>query len=270
MLKKLEQTTTFLEKYITGKPDIALILGTGLNSITDFLNDKIQIPYQDIPNMPISTAPSHEGKMIFGNLNEKKILILQGRIHYYEGYSMQEVTYPIRILQNLGIQNLIITNAAGSLRKEFEPGDIISIADHINFMGTNPLIGKNFENLGERFPSLNEPYDSNFRKFIEKIAAQNEIKLQSGVYAAVSGPSLETRAECLMLQKLGADMVGMSTVPEVIVARHSQIKILGLSVITNYTNIFHSEAHHQEEIRRNAALARNNIEKLIYEFSNKI
>jgi len=183
---------------------------------------------------------------------------------------MFQVTYPIRVMAKLGIKYLFVTNASGSLNKDFGPGSLVLLNDHINFMGTNPLIGKNFDEFGERFPSMHEPFDRDLMKKAHLIAENNQIKLNDGVYLAVSGPSLETKAECLMMQKLGADVVGMSTVPEVIVAIHSGIKVLGISVVTNYGNIFHNKPHSQEEIRENADKARLNLEKIIKQIIKEI
>jgi len=193
------------------------------------------------------------------------VLCFQGRFHYYEGYSMQQVVFPIRVMAGLGIKFCVVTNASGSLREDFMPGNLVVLTDHINFMGTNPLIGKNDEELGERFPSMNLPYSPRVHEMVKAIAAKQAIPLKWGVYVAVTGPSLETKAECAMFAKLGADLVGMSTVPEVITARHCGMEVLGISVVTNYSNLFHSKAHSQEEIRDNAAKASQYLMNLITE-----
>ena len=244
-------------------PEIGLILGTGLSSVSDMLTNPVIIDYSDIPGFASSTAPSHQGRLILGILNDKKIVIMQGRLHFYEGYSMQQVTFPIRVLKAIGVQTLIITNAAGSLNKNLIPGDVVIIKDHINFTGTNPLIGKNADEFGERFPSMHDSYNLHLRSITQRMSAEFSLNLKEGVYVAVSGPSLETKSECMMFKNLGADLVGMSTVPEVIVAVHAGIKVLGLSIVTNLSNIFHSESHSQEEIRQNAAKAKNKLEILI-------
>ena len=270
MLENIKNAAEYIHEQIDFKPEIGIILGTGLNSIGEMLKDPVIISYKDIPNWKASTAPSHQGRLLTGKLGKKSILILQGRLHYYEGYSMQDITFPIRILKELGVEKLIVTNAAGSLNDKMIPGDLVMINDHINWMGDNPLIGENNENLGIRFPSLHEPYYNNYIAISHEIAKANNFTLQNGTYLALSGPSLETRAECEMLAKMGADLVGMSTVPEVIVAIHSNMRVIGISVVTNLSNIFHSEPHTQEEIRANAAKAKQNLETLILELIKKI
>ncbi len=270
MLKKISAAADFLRSKIGFEPRVGVILGTGLNSIAEMVENPIIIPYQEIPRMSVSTAPSHEGRLIAGNIGNKKVIILQGRLHYYEGYSMEEITFPIRILNALGISHLIITNAAGSLNTNLGKGDIVLISDHINLMGSNPLIGSNFEALENRFPSMNKPYDNKMIFLANQVAEENHFIVKSGVYVAVSGPSLETRAECKMLAKMGADLVGMSTVPEVIVGVHCGMKILGISVVTNLGNIFHSEPHSQDDITASAATAKANLEILILNLIKKI
>ncbi len=270
MLNKIKIGSDFLRKRIGFKPEIGIILGTGLNSIGEMLKDPVVIPFKEIPEWKASTAPSHQGRLLAGKLGEKNIVILQGRLHFYEGYSMQEITFPIRVLKALGVEKLIVTNAAGSLNEKMVPGDLVIINDHINGMGSNPLIGENYDQLGIRFPSLHEPYHLGFIALAHEIAKENNFSLQDGTYLALSGPSMETKAECKMLAKLGADLVGMSTVPEVIVAIHSNMKVIGISVVTNLSNIFHSKAHTQEEIRVNASKAKKNLEILIFELFKKI
>ncbi|MCK4957014.1 MAG: purine-nucleoside phosphorylase [Candidatus Cloacimonetes bacterium] len=263
MVHKIREAADFIKSKLDFSPERAVVLGTGLNSIAEMINDPIIIPYQDIPELPVSTAPSHAGRLVAGFLNDTPIIIMQGRLHYYEGYSMAEITFPIRLLKAIGIKELIITNAAGSLNASMVPGDIVLLEDHINFMGTNPLIGENLESLGERFPSMNEPYNLKMIAQAEDLAKEHNFKVQRGVYLAVTGPNFETKAECKMFAANGADLVGMSTVPEVIVAIHSGIKVLGISVVTNLSNIFHAEAHSQEEVRANAAKAKQHLEILI-------
>jgi purine-nucleoside phosphorylase len=258
-----KMTAQWLQERIPEQPVAAIILGTGLGSLADNLKDKIVIPYKEIPDFVTSTAPSHAGNLLFGYLSSKPVVCLQGRFHYYEGYSLTQVVFPVRVMAGLGIRNLIVTNASGSLRKDFEPGEIILLKDHINFMGTNPLIGLNDDSLGERFPSMNLPYSEELGLHILKIAEKNTINLKKGIYVAVTGPSLETKAECEMFARLGADLVGMSTVPEVIAARHAGMSVLGMSVVTNYSNLFHSLTHSQEEIRQNADKAAADLQLLI-------
>ncbi len=270
MLENIKKAADFVAEKIDFTPEIGIILGTGLNSIGELLEDPVIISYKDIPEWKASTAPSHQGRLLAGKLSNRGIVILQGRLHYYEGYSMQDVTFPIRVLKALGVEKLIVTNAAGSLNEKMIPGNLVMINDHINWMGNNPLIGENRDELGIRFPSLHEPYNKEYIAIAHKIAEDNNFSLQDGTYLALSGPSLETRAECKMLAKMGADVVGMSTVPEVIVAIHSDMKVIGISVVTNLSNIFHSKAHTQEEIRDNAAKAKQNLETLILELFKKI
>ena len=208
--------------------------------------------------------------MILADVQGEPVLFLQGRFHYYEGYDMAQVVFPTRVLAALGIKILIVTNAAGSLKKELVPGAIVQITDHINFMGTNPLRGENCADLGERFPSMNEPFDPELRDMCQQIASEMKISTHQGVYLAVSGPSLETKAECAAFAQWGADLVGMSTVPEVIAARHGGMKVLGYSIVTNYSNLFHAEAHSQEEIQRYAAEAGKNLQNLLAEFIRRV
>ena len=270
MQDKIKLAAEFIKAKIEFKPRIALILGTGLNPFAEIVTKSTSIPYHEIPGFVSSTAPSHQGNLICGQIEGYPLLIMQGRYHYYEGYDLQTVTFPVRVLSELGIEILIVTNASGSLNKDLKPGDLVLIKDHINFMGNNPLIGTIDQTPGDRFPSLNDAYNEALRNLIHRIAADSNLPLPEGIYAVVSGPSLETRAECLMLQKMGADLVGMSTVPEVIVGVQCGLKIIGLSVVTNYSNIFHTQAHNQIEIRKNAAKAIDNIKKLIINLIRKL
>lgn len=270
MLKKIKETSNFIKSKIDSRPKIAIILGTGLGSLADMVEDQTVFPFKNIPHFKTSTAPSHVGRLIFGKLEGVEIMLLQGRLHFYEGYEMSEITFPIRIMKEIGIKYLFLTNAAGSLNKDFVPGDIVLLKDHINFMGTNPLIGKHNEELGDRFPSMHEPYDADLRIMASKILESNNVPFKAGVYAAVSGPTLETRAESLMLAKLGADLVGMSTVPETIVAVQSGMSVMAVSVVTNLSNIFHKESHSQKDIEKNALRAKENLQNLIINVIKKI
>lgn len=266
MSSSYSQTAQWLRHKLPKLPKVAIILGTGLNDIAEKGSILLSMPYADIPGFVGSTAPSHKGNLILGELGGKTVLYLQGRFHYYEGHPMSAVVFPTRVLASLGVKTLIVTNASGSLREGFTPGSIVLLKDHINHMGTNPLIGQNDESLGERFPSMNDPYDPEYLKMCVAIAAKRQITLQQGVYIAVTGPSLETRAECSAFAVWGADLVGMSTVPEVIAARHAGMKVLALSIVTNYSNLFHKQAHSQEEIRANAAKASEDLMAIITEF----
>lgn len=260
------QTAAWLKQHLPQIPKVALILGTGLNGMAERGKILASIPYSEIPDFVSSTAPSHKGNLILGELGGRKVLYLQGRFHFYEGHPMSAVVFPTRVLASLGVETLIVTNASGSLREELTPGSIVLLTDHINLMGTNPLIGVNDGSLGERFPSLNEPYDPEYAEICADIARREGIEVRNGVYIAVTGPSLETRAECAAFAGWGADLVGMSTVPEVIAARHAGMRVVAFSVVTNYSNLFHSEAHSQEEIRANADMATAQLITIITRF----
>ena len=213
--------------------DVAIILGTGLGGLGAAIAVETIVEYADIPGFPLSTVESHSGRLIFGTLGGKRVAAMQGRFHRYEGYSLQQVTFPVRVLQALGAGALIVSNACGGMHPEWEAGDVMLIADHINFLGDNPLIGANDSRLGDRFPDMSAPYDATLRALARAVAREAKITLREGVYVAVAGPNLETRAEYRMLRALGADVVGMSTVPEVIVASHGGLRVLGLSIITD-------------------------------------
>lgn len=215
------------------KPDYLIILGTGLSLLASKIDAAYTISYDAIPHFPLSTVESHHGKLIFGQLGNKKVVAMQGRFHYYEGYAMHKIIFPIRVLHALGVRTLIVSNAAGGLNPLFSKSDIMMLVDHINLLGDNPLIGPNDDELGPRFPDMSEPYTHSLCKLTEEIALQKGINLQKGVYASVSGPNLETRAEYRFLRTIGADAVGMSTIPEVIAANHLSMNVLGFSVITD-------------------------------------
>ena len=212
---------------------IGIILGTGLGGLVKDIEIEHEINYQDIPHFPLSTVESHSGKLIFGKINGKNVVAMQGRFHYYEGYTMQQITYPVRVMKFLGVETLLVSNACGGMNPFYKKGDIMLMQDHINLIGDNPLIGKNEDELGPRFPDMSEPYNLELIELAEKVALNNSIKLQKGVYIAVPGPNLETKAEYRFLRATGADVVGMSTVPENIVAVHMGMKVLGLSIITD-------------------------------------
>lgn len=232
--EKVKEAVEFIEKRSELRPKAALILGSGLGRIAEQLERPEIIPYEEIPYWPRSTAPGHEGKLLLGYLKGLPVAVMQGRVHFYEGYSMAEITFPIRVLGELGIKALVVTNASGGINLEITPGSIVALSDHINFMGTNPLIGVNNDEWGTRFPDMSMPYDMDFRKLLLSIAKKEGIEVKEGVYIAFSGPSFETPAEVRMARTLGADIVGMSTVPEVIAANHMGIPVLGLSCAANY------------------------------------
>ena len=235
-LTQLEMITE-AQKYIASKcphkADVGIILGTGLGRLVNSITIEVEIPYEEIPHFPVSTVETHAGKLIYGTCGGKTVLAMQGRFHFYEGYSMQQVVFPVRVMKMLGINTLFVSNACGGINPLFGPGTIMAITDHINLLPGNPLIGPNIDRLGPRFPDMCEPYSKQLLDLISKIALNNKIHIERGVYAAMTGPSLETKAEYRMLKTLGADVIGMSTVPEVIAAVHCEMKVLGLSVVTD-------------------------------------
>lgn len=233
IVEKINKAKEYISNVYNKKIDLAIILGTGLGSLVNSLDNKLIIKYEDIPEFPVSTVAGHAGELIIGNIKEKCVIAMNGRFHYYEGYSMEMVTFGIRVIKALGIRDIIITNAAGGMNPDFEAGDLMIIEDHINFMGTNPLIGKNHEELGPRFPDMSEAYNRELIILAEKSAEELGYKIKKGVYAAVTGPNYETPAELRMLRLLGGDAVGMSTVPEVIAANHMSMRVLGISCITD-------------------------------------
>ena len=232
MYAKIQETASWLKARMTTSPKTAIILGTGLGQLASEITEKSEIPYTDIPNFPVSTVEGHSGKLIFGKLGGVDILAMQGRFHFYEGYSMKEVTFPVRVMYELGIKTLFVSNAAGGMNPKFNIGDLMIITDHINFFPEHPLRGKNFP-TGPRFPDMHQTYDPLLIKMAYDIAREKRIPLQRGVYVGVQGPTFETPAEYKMYRILGGDAVGMSTVPEVIVAHHCGIRTFGVSVITD-------------------------------------
>jgi purine-nucleoside phosphorylase len=231
--EQIKTATAYIRKHTRINPEIGIILGTGLGGLTKEITVADELSYKDIPHFPISTVETHEGKLLLGRIGEKQVVAMQGRFHYYEGYSMQQITLPVRVMKLLGIHTLLISNACGGMNPYFRRGDLMVIEDHINLLGDNPLIGPNLDEFGPRFPDMSEPYTRDLISMAEDIALENKVKLQKGVFVAVSGPNLETRAEYRFLRTIGADAVGMSTVPENIVAVHSGLRVLGISVITD-------------------------------------
>ena len=232
MYEKIQETASWLKQRMTTNPKTAIILGTGLGQLASEITDKYEFPYNEIPNFPVSTVEGHAGKLIFGKLGGKDIMAMEGRFHFYEGYDMKEVTFPERVMYELGIETLFVSNASGGMNPNFVIGDLMIIDDHINFFPEHPLRGKNFP-TGPRFPDMHEAYDKQLRNLADQIAEEKGIRVVHGVYVGVSGPTFETPAEYKMYHRLGGDAVGMSTVPEVIVARHCGIKVFGMSIITD-------------------------------------
>lgn len=233
MLNKINEAVDFIKSKYPSQPSVGIVLGSGLGSFTNEIDIEFEIAYGDIPNFPVSTVEGHDGKLIFGNLSGKKVVAMAGRFHYYEGYSTREIVFPIRVFKFLGIETLLLTNAAGGTNPGYQVGDLMIIKDHISLHAVNPLIGKNDEQLGPRFPDMSEPYKKDLIEKVKKIAEQNKIELKEGVYVGVSGPTFETRAEYKMLNILGSDAVGMSTVQEVITAVHLGLPVFAMSVITD-------------------------------------
>ncbi len=233
MFKKIVETTDFIHEKAPFTPEIGIILGTGLGGLVHEIEIKYEISYHDIPNFPVSTVESHSGKLIFGNLGQKKVMVMQGRFHYYEGYSLEQVTFPVRIMKMLGVKKLFVSNASGGVNPKFEVGEIMIINDHIDLFPGNPLIGKNMDELGPRFSDMSEAYDKGLINLAKTIASENNIKVSEGVYVGLTGPSLETPAEYKYLRIIGGDTIGMSTVPEVIVARHMEIPVFAISIVTD-------------------------------------
>lgn len=233
MLTKFKESTAYIQSRTNVKPSVGIILGTGLGGLVDEINIIDEIPYEDIPNFPVSTVQSHSGKLIFGELGGKNVVAMQGRFHFYEGYTMKECTFPVRVMKFLGIERLFVSNASGGVNPDFEVGEIMIIDDHINLFPAHPLIGKNLDDLGPRFPDMMHTYDSTMIELAKTIAAENNIRVATGTYAGLTGPTLETPAEYKYVRAIGADTVGMSTVPEVIVARHMDIPCFAISIITD-------------------------------------
>ncbi|MBL0146453.1 MAG: purine-nucleoside phosphorylase [Chitinophagaceae bacterium] len=233
MLTKINEAVSFIQNLYNHKPTVGIVLGSGLSSFASEITVEKEIAYSDIPHFPVSTVEGHSGKLVFGELSGKKVIAMAGRFHYYEGYNTQEVVFPIRVMKYLGIETLLVTNAAGGTHKEWNVGDLMIIKDHISQLTPNPLIGKNYKEFGPRFPDMSEPYKKDLINKVKTIAAAKDIKLREGVYFGVTGPTFETRAEYNMIHILGGDAVGMSTVQEVIVAVHMGLAVFGMSVITD-------------------------------------
>ncbi|MBR7162718.1 MAG: purine-nucleoside phosphorylase [Clostridia bacterium] len=259
----INNTVDHIKSKTNQAPTIGLILGSGLGDFADGLENKVVIPFSDIPDFPRSTVAGHKGAFVIGECQGKTVVALQGRIHYYEGYPQQVITIPVRVMKLLGVQKIIITNACGGVNLNFNPGDLMLISDHINYSGANPLIGQNLDEFGPRFPDMSNIYTKDLRNKISKVAEENGIALRQGVYAMYSGPNYETPAEIRMFRTLGADAVGMSTVPEAIVAAHCGMEVVGISCITNMAaGVLPQKLNHQEVVET-AALVHDKFQRLL-------
>lgn len=270
LYSNLKEAFDFIKSKSKYNPSIGLVLGSGLGAIAEQIEDPEYYPYSEIPHFPISTVSGHKGRLVIGKLQGKEVIAMEGRFHYYEGYEMSQVTFPIRIMKLIGIEYLIVTNAAGAVNTDFKPGDLMLIKDHINLSGDNPLRGKNLDSFGTRFPDMSQPYNKELINKVKNIASSINIPLREGVYLMMSGPTYETPAEIKMIRTLGGDAVGMSTVPEVIVANHSKIKVIGISCITNMAaGILDQPLSHEEvietsnKVKKDFILLMNNIIKNI-------
>jgi purine-nucleoside phosphorylase len=265
-LEQIDQAADAVRRRSAHQPRVGIILGSGLNDLADSVQKADVIPYGDLPNWPISTVYGHAGRLVMGELEGQTVFIMQGRIHFYEGYSMSQITLPVRVMQRLGIEIMIVTNAAGGVNPNFTPGDVMLITDNLNLigmMGMNPLMGPNIDELGPRFPDMSQAYDRELMEIARKAASQNNIALLEGVYCALSGPSFEGPADLRFLRLAGADAVGMSTVPEVIVARHGGLRVLGFSGISNKANLDGSTVTTHEEVIEAGKVIAPKVEKIL-------
>ena len=269
-INKIKEAVTFIASKTTDLPKVGLVLGSGLGSLADKIENPTIIKYTDIPNFPKSTVEGHAGQLVIGKLSGKVVVAMQGRFHYYEGYPLKDVTFPIRVMTSLGVESLIVTNAAGSVNTEFTPGDLMIITDHINFTGQNPLIGENLNDLGPRFVDMSKPYNREYIKMTKEIGEKLGLNLKEGVYMWFTGPTYETPAEVKLARIVGADAVGMSTVPEVIIANHENIKVLGISCITNMASGILDQPLNHEEVVETSNKVKNNFERLLIEIINNI
>jgi purine-nucleoside phosphorylase len=265
-LAQIDEIVNVVKKKISIQPVIGMILGSGLNGLADSVQKPVHIPYSDLPNFPTSTVHGHVGRFVIGELEGKPVIVMQGRIHYYEGYTMGEVTLPVRVMHRLGVHSMFVTNAAGGVNENFAPGDVMLITDQLNLMGMsglNPLMGPNLDEIGPRFPDMSQPYDRDYCNLARKIAKENNLTLREGVYAGLSGPSFESPADLRFLCLAGADAVGMSTVPEVIIARHGGMRVLGLSGISNKANLDGSTITTHEEVIEAGRVITPKIEAIV-------
>jgi purine-nucleoside phosphorylase len=265
-LEQVDRAADALRAVTSYRPRVGLILGSGLNSLADSVQKADVIPFGDIPNWPLSTVQGHVGRLVMGELEGQSVMVMQGRIHFYEGYSISQITLPVRVMIRLGLEMLIVTNAAGGVNPEFSPGDVMLITDNLNLMGmagANPLMGPNIDELGPRFPDMSQAYDPKLMALARTAASDNQIRLREGVYCGLSGPSFESPADLRFLRMAGTDAVGMSTVPEVIVARHGGLRVLGFSGISNKANLDGSTVTTHEEVIEAGRVITPKIEKII-------
>ena len=270
MLEKIRRTAEYIRGAVGEMPGIGIILGTGLGDLVNHIEISAQIEYRSIPDFPVSTVEGHSGKMIFGRLGGKYIMAMQGRFHFYEGYDMKQVTFPVRVMKELGVKTLFVSNAAGGMNKEFAVGDVMVITDHINLFPENPLRGRNYDELGPRFPAMTEPYSARLIELADKVAAEEGIRLMHGVYVGTQGPTFETPAEYEYFRIIGGDAVGMSTVPEVIVANHAGMEVFGVSVITDLGGKDIKEVPSHEEVQKAAVKAQPVMTRVITEVISRL
>lgn len=261
--EQIRSAAAYILSRVSYRPAVGMVLGSGLGDFADTLEDAVRIPYADIPNFPVPTAPGHVGALVFGRKQGREVVVLQGRIHFYEGISQQQITLPIRVLAAIGVKKLVLTNAAGGVNANFEPGTLMIISDHINYSGANPLIGPNLDSFGPRFPDVTDLYTASLRRAVKKAAADTGIKLQEGVYMMFSGPNYETPAEVRMARIVGADAVGMSTVPEALVAGHCGMEVLGISCITNIAAGLSDQKLDHSEVLEIAARVHDTFQSLL-------
>jgi len=270
LLVKLESTKQYLLDFINESPKIGLILGSGLGTLADEIESPLVIDYKDIPNFPVSTVEGHAGQLVIGKLMGKQVIAMKGRFHYYEGYSMEEVTFPVRVMKAIGVELILVTNACGGLNPELYPGALMIINDHINMTGDNPLIGPNFSELGPRFPDMSSAYDKGLIELVRRASKNIDVQTHEGVYVSISGPNYLSKSELRMMQKLGADTVGMSTVPEVIVARHSGMKVIGISCVTDMAIPDQLESISHEQVMEVANRTKPKFINLVKEIINEV
>jgi purine-nucleoside phosphorylase len=271
LYERIKESASHVRKIAGIKPSFGIILGSGLGALAKEIKVEAKISYKDIPHFPVSTVKGlHAGNLILGELSGKRVVAMEGRVHYYEGYTLEQVTFPIRVMRAIGARSLILTSAVGGMSPELEPGDIVAVTDHINLMGDNPLIGPNDERLGPRFPDMSEPYHRAYVDLLEKAAADANIAVKRGVLAAVAGPNLETAAEYRFLSRIGADVVGMSMVPETIVAVHGGMKTLGISVVTDKADPDHLEPVNIRQILATAKRGEAKLRTLVMEFLRRV